>query len=259
MRDESALPFQWQPGQTPDTLLHLMWNEIKAIPGCRAVRTPGSYGEVLLLPVPLDETLEPSCWLIGQYKDQTKLATDLRNSETLQQFVAGCHPRFGFRKTDRPPADVERQERYGATVVGKDMGRDFTAQRVRALAQPVRPGMPPANRLGDRKENVRLFWATQTPQSHHIVEFNHLRDIGESRESGSAEMDHGQLPCVLLAAEFHQRYISSILKQTHGWSEAQLRQGLARTYSSIYMSGSPLFHPLWQVSRIILHAARIPS
>ncbi|HEX3716518.1 MAG TPA: hypothetical protein VH595_01005 [Verrucomicrobiae bacterium] len=99
---------------------------------------------------------------------------------------------------------------------------------------------------------------TQTPQSHHIVEFNHLRDLGKSHDTGLGEMDHGQLPCVLLAAEFHQRYISSILKQTHGWNLQELRAGLSKVYSSIYLPRGILFSPLWAVSEIILDAAEVP-
>lgn len=234
-----------------------MWNEIKSIPRCEVIKPPGPYGEMVIIPVPPDETMEPSCWLIGQYRDQTKLATDLRHSESLQNYVAGQRVRFGLRKTDRPPAGVERQKRYGPTVAGTNNRQDFTAARINPLAKPVRPGIQPINRVSDCKENVRQFWATQTPQSHHIVEFNHLRDIGKSCENGTSEMDHGQLPCVLLAAEFHQRYISSILKQTHGWTKPQLQANLGRVYVSIYQTRGPLFYPLWTVAQIILNAANI--
>lgn len=236
----------------------VMWNKINAIPGRRFVRPPSPYAEMLLIPAPPDKTREASFWLIGQYKDQTSFASDLRTSKTLQNFVTDCRVRFGLRETDRPPFDMERRKRYGATLAGANSGGDFTSMRVRSLAQPVRPGIQPVNRISDQKENVRLFWMTQTPQSHHIVEFNHLRDLGKSRDNGLGEMDHGQLPCVLLAAEFHQRYISSILKQTHGWTPEQLRAGLGKVYSSIYLSRGTLFSPLWTVSKIILRAAEIP-
>ena len=135
---------------------------------------------------------------------------------------------------------------------------NFAPQRVQAVSVPARPGLPtPSNRKGDEQGNVLRFWATQTPQSHHVVEFNHLRDIGVSHETGTGPMDHAQLPCVLLAAEFHQRYLSSILKQTHGWDAARLRAGLAATYSSLYVTGGTPFKPLWEVSKIILRAAGI--
>jgi len=234
-----------------------MWNWIRALPGCKSVWAPGPYGEMFLLPVPPDETLEPSCWMIGQYRDQTRLATDLRDSEELQEFVTDCRVRFGLRKADRPSADVARQERYGSTITGVHHAVDFTAQRIQPLAAPVRDGVHAINRRSDRHENVRTFWATQTPQSHHVVEFNHLRDVGVSREIGFGNMDHGQLPCVLLAAEFHQRYISSVLKQTHGRSADDLRGGLGQVYSSLYIGRSPLFKPLWELSKVILGAAGI--
>ena len=51
-----------------------MWHEIKRTPGCKSVRPPGAYGEMLVLPVPPDEMLKPSYWFIGQYKDQTRMA-----------------------------------------------------------------------------------------------------------------------------------------------------------------------------------------
>ena len=110
---------------------------------------------------------------------------------------------------------------------------------------------------GDREENVKQYWATQTPQSHHIVEFNHLRDIGASAKNGAGEMDHAQLPCMLLIAEFHQRYISSILKNTHGRSASQLRGSLTKVYFSMYGRRGPLFEPLWTVSQIILRSAGV--
>jgi hypothetical protein len=211
---------------------------------------------MLLLPIPHPPE-EASCWLIGRYKDQTKLATDLRSNGWLQNLLTDNQVRLGLRQTDKPPVDVQRQKRYGATIVGKHHGDDFTAQRRRVLADPVASGSESANRRGDREENVRVFWATQTPQSHHIVEFNHLRELGVSREHGDGALDHAQLPCVLLAAEFHQRYISSVLKQTHGWSRERLRSGIVSVYSSLYLGRSPLFSPLWDVSKIILRAAGV--
>ena len=236
-----------------------MWNKIKSILGCVSVLPPAPYCEMFLIPAPPFGNLKPSFWLIGQYKHQTDFATNLRNSEALQEFVTQNRVRFGLRETDRPPMNVPRQERYGATKTGKDSGIDFKSERLQPLAIPTRPETPPDNRRGDREENVRMFWATQTPQSHHIVEFNHLHALKVSEETGSRDLDHGQLPCVLLAPEFHQRYISFILKQTHRWSEAQLRKDLATVYHSLYIGRGPLFRPLWEVSKIILGAAGIAT
>jgi hypothetical protein len=229
-----------------------LWDDIRSIAGAQAVNMPG-YGDAVLLPVP--GLPGNTAWMVGQYKDQTRLATDLRTTPAAQQFVANHRVRLGFRATDVPPAGLARQVRYGTTVAGPNAATDFTAQRVNPLIVPVAPGTPLINRLGDREDNVRLFWASQTPQSHHIVEFNNLRDIGASNRAGAGPLDHGQLPCVLLAAEFHQRYVSSILKRLHGWSAAQLRAGLPQTYQSIYVTGGAPLRPLWDVSRFILIAA----
>jgi hypothetical protein len=237
-----------------------MWDNLRGLAECRPVITPG-YGEALLLPVPgVGSPTHPTFWMVGRYKDQTQLATDLRHNATAQDFIASHAVRFGLRQTDLPPAGLERQECYGSTIAGSNVGSDFEAQRLHQLSVSAKPGQPaPANRRSDREENVRSFWATQTPQSHHIVEFNHLRDLGVSKEDGLGALDHGQLPCVLLMAEFHQRYLSSILKQTHGWSVAQLQSGLAQTYSSLYQAGGVPFRPLWDVSRIILRAAGLAA
>jgi hypothetical protein len=232
-----------------------LWDDIRRITGAQTVTAP-VVGDAVLLPVPGLGTGGNTFWMVGPYKDQTRLATDLRINPTAQDFVADHHVRLGFRSTDVPPAGLNRQVRYGTTIVGGDASKNFVGQRVNPLSAPVNPGSPPLiNRLSDREENVKRFWASQTPQSHHIVEFNHLRDIGVSNRTGLGPMDHGQLPCVLLAAEFHQRYVSSILKRTHGWSAAQLRAGMPQTYSSIYVAGGAAFRPLWEVSRIILRAA----
>jgi hypothetical protein len=233
-----------------------MWNKIKSIPGCKTVRVPGTDNEMYLLPVPDNDLLEPSFWLIGEYRVQTPFATKLRDSETLQKFVTKHRVRFGLRESDRPPKG-ERQVRFGTQKLAAKPG-DFTQDRVQQLAVPVKEDEASVNRRTDRELNVQTFWATQTPQSHHIVEFNNLRDIGKSKESGSGELDHGQLPCVLLAAEFHQRYISSILKKLHGASKKDLLAKLPGEYSALYLGRGPLFSPLWSVSRIILQAAGLP-
>lgn len=230
-----------------------MWTKIKSIPGCKAVRVPGTDNEMYLLPVPFNEVLEPSFWLIGEYRVQTPFATKLRDSKTLQKFVTENRVRFGLRESDRPPTG-ERQVRFGTQKLAAKPG-DFTTNRVQELATPVKEDAASVNRRTDRELNVKTYWATQTPQSHHIVEFNNLRDIGKSKESGLGELDHGQLPCVLLAAEFHQRYISSILKKLHGASKKDLLKTLPGEYSALYLGRGPLFSPLWSVSRFILQEA----
>lgn len=195
--------------------------------------------------------------MIGRYKDQTKFATALGSVDLLQTYVAASRVRFGVRKSKRPPMNIERVKRYGDLIKGTNALQDFTGQRNHTLARPARPGESPVNRLGDREGNVKRYRASQTPQSHHIVEFNHLRDIGVSLINGEGDMDHAQLPCVLLSAEFHQRYISSILKKTHGRIASRLQGGLAQVYFSMYGKRGAFFQPLWDVSKIILRRAGV--
>ncbi len=117
----------------------------------------------------------------------------------------------------------------------------------------------PINRISDQRENVNTFWATQTPQSHHIVEFNHLEKLGLSHLQGWGELDHPRLPAVLLAAEFHQRYLSASFKLTHGWDEPRLRQELVPFYRALYLGRSLLYHPLWEISKLVFQQAGMHS
>jgi hypothetical protein len=159
-----------------------------------------------------------------------------------------------------PPAGIERQARYGPLVRGTDHDKDFTPGRLNPVALPVQEISPVSvNRKTDREDNVKGFWASQTPQSHHIVEFNNLETLGASHKTGNAEMDYLQLPAVLLAAEFHQRYISAILKPAQQWGKQQLRSAIASVYRDLYLGKGPLFEPLWRVSRVILEEAGIKT
>jgi hypothetical protein len=72
-------------------------------------------------------------------------------------------------------------------------------------------------------------------------------------------MDYLQLPAVLLAAEFHQRYISAILKPAQHWGKQQLQSTIASAYRDLYSGRGPLFEPLWRVSRVILDEAGIKT
>ena len=204
---------------------------------------------------------EDTCWLIGPYRRLTDLATALRTDAKLRETLTELRVRIGLRKTDVPP-DGDRQTRFGDTIQGSQHGSDFTSQRTKQLANPaliLPPGQsPPVNRRNDREENVRTFWMSLTPQSHHIVEFNNLRDIGVSTKEGTGEMDYNQLPAVLLAAEFHQAYISSFLRRMHGMSAADLRAGMRENYRTLYCDRSRLFQPLWHVSRALLGEAGLP-
>jgi hypothetical protein len=226
----------------------MLWNTIAALPGCRKVE-PKNYSQLYLFQTPGNET----GWLIGPYKYLTTLATDLRDNAGLREFLADCRVRLGLRDSDVPPADLERQKRYGATTLGANYNQDFTPARVNPLAPPVSSSAPPpVNRKTDREENVKRFWDSQTPQSHHIVEFNNLETLGKSRKIGVTEMDYLNLPAVLLAAEFHQRYISAILKPAQHWGKAKLQADIVDLYYRLYQGRGPLFDPLWQVSKVIL-------
>jgi hypothetical protein len=214
------------------------------------------YPNVLFFQTPQAE--DQTHWVVGQYKDLAKLETQLRYQEVLRNILTEHRVRIGLRNSDAPPARVARQERYGPTVPGEHRHTSFIAKRVNALAPPVRSDRPvPVNRRGDREQNVKDYWATQTPQAHHIVEFNNLETLGVSRASGAAEMDYQQLPAVLLAAEFHQRYLSSILKPAQKWEKAKLLGDIAPLYQGIYQGRSRLFVPLWDISKIILAHAGI--
>ena len=108
-----------------------------------------------------------------------EFVTKLRHQQTLRNVLTEHQVRIGLRTSDAPPADVERRERYGPTVRGQHSHTNFTAKRVNALAPPVRSDRPvPTNRRGDREQNVKDYWDTQTPQAHHIVESSSQQHAG---------------------------------------------------------------------------------
>lgn len=230
----------------------MLWNRIRTLAGCSPFQAFGS--SLLLLRIPADA--HGTHWLIGPYKDLASFATRLRTHEEYREALGACGVRLGLRQTDVAPAGV-RQKRYGTAVAGAMAQQNFHAARAKTLATPVRPSVSaPANRVTDQLHNVDTYWRTQTPQSHHIVEYNNLHALGKSQRSGASAMDHPHLPAVLLAAEFHQRYISSKLKPTHRLSRAELEAQIDQRYKELYTQASPLFAPLWDVSKAILEHAR---
>jgi hypothetical protein len=234
----------------------MVWNTIAHLAGCKLLTPPKGHAKFFLFMTSADDT----GWLVGAYKDMTPLATDLRNDERLRDFLTANRVRLGLRSTDVPPAGIERQARYGPLVPGTDRDKDFTRDRLNPVALPVQAiSRLPVNRKTDREDNVMRFWASLTPQSHHIVEFNNLQTLGVSRKVGNAEMDYLQLPAVLLAAEFHQRYISAILKPAQHWGKQQLQSAIASVYRDLYLGKGPLFHPLWRISKVILDEAGIKT
>ena len=232
----------------------MLWKTIKNLPGCKPVVLAKKYPQLFLFRISLDE----SAWLIGPHTEMTRFATDLRQDAALRDLLTTNRVRIGLRATDVPPASIERQKSYGPVVQGEDHDKDFTAGRLNPIAQPVRvKEAPPVNRKTDREANVKDFWDSQTPQSHHIVEFNNLETLGVSRVDGNAEMDYLQLPAVLLAAEFHQRHISAVLKPTQKLERGELRSKIATTYRDLYLGRSQLFAPMWKISKAILEEANI--
>lgn len=229
------------------------WKAIAKLPGCESVFSGGDFSRCIVIRTPVDET----GWMIGPYQEMTRFATDLRHDTHLRDLLASKRIRIGFRKTDVPPAGTTRQIRYGTVVPGDRCKRDFINERSNPLVLPVRKEAVPTNRKTDREQNVKSFWETQTPQSHHIVEFNSLNALGASTADGKSGMDYFGLPAVLLAAEFHQRYISAILKPAHRWGEVQLQSKMTGLYHALYTQRSKLFEPLWLISKAILERAGV--
>jgi hypothetical protein len=228
-------------------LKSMPWQKISTLPECRAVAVE-NFGRFLLL-----KNFDDTHWLIGEYRDLTNFATRLRHDNALRELLSFYRIRIGLRDSDVPSACLERQQRYGISIRGKEFTTDFTPQRLNPVARPVHELKPATvNRRGDREENVKTFWQSQTPQSHHIVEFNNLETLGASSKEGCQGMDYYRLPAVLLAAEFHQRYISVILKPLHGRNGEKLKTEMPLCYSNLYLGRSRLFAPLWSVSKVIL-------
>ena len=233
----------------------MLWNTIKSLPGCERAAPPGlNESHIYLLRVERDK----SAWLIAPYESLTRFATALRQRADLRDFLSANRVRIGLRDTDKPPAEVERQPCFGDTVAGKNAGVNYTVARKNPSAIPVNPpASASVNRRTDREGNVLGYWQTQTPQSHHIVEYNNLAKLGVSGKGRATEMDYERLPAVLLAAEFHQKYISMILKPPQHWPKDVLRRGISMLYRKLYLQRSDLFQPLWKVSEAIIREGRL--
>jgi len=233
---------------------NMPWKKNTNLPGCRPLAPPMNFGNLFFFQTSVDDT----GWLVGPYRDLTKFATSLRHEKILRDFLSANRIRIGLRNTDVPPTEIERQECYGTIVRGKDHDKNFTSVRLNPTAQPVSATANLSlNRKTDQEENVKNFWETQTPQSHHVVEFNNLKTLGVSRKRGNEGMDYFQLPAVLFAAEFHQRYISAILKPTQRLKKDELRLKISFAYQELYLSRGKLFEPLWSVSEAIIEKAGI--
>jgi hypothetical protein len=193
-------------------------------------------------------------WLIGDHPTLARLANQLRSDESLCDQLIARNIYFGFRKTDTPPVGLKRQPSYGRLILNKIL--DGNKRRVHAKLPPLRDDDNTGTaRISDKFLTVKNYWRTQSPQAHHIVEFNNLATIGVSRRTGKRDLDYDGLPCVLLMAEFHQRFVSSHLKETHIWtgSQSQLLKNLKLLYAKIYRNSWN--KPLWHISQIIFAVA----
>ncbi len=230
------------------------WKHIRDLPGCTPVRPPLGLAELFVIRSNMDGT----GWMMGRYKDLSIFATRLRHEKVLRDFLLEHQVRIGMRRTDVPPVDVVRRRGYGELVKGQNVDRDFSAARVSSIVGPAHSAeLASLNRRSDQEQNVKSFWESQTPQSHHIVEYNNLETMGVSCRDGADGMDYHQLPAVLLAAELHQRYISTILKPAHQWDKARLRSEMVSAYRKLYLDKGKLFEPLWHVAAIILKRANL--
>ena len=255
-----------------------VWDAIKAESKiCKPEPMPGFQG---LLAV--DGGVPERRWLIGPHPELSRIATGLRNNAQHCAILSSKCIRLGFRKTDCPPKyGVAAQESCGEmqeqAVTDHSLNRqnpiirsakEIKQQLKPSVSKPLKP--PPDWRKSDEFPNVQSYWATQTPQAHHIVEFNNLEQLGLSSLDGTGELDYKQLPCVLLMAEFHQRYISSALKLTHNGVGANPSSPLGeklvaldrlrRTYEALYdlstyADAARPFQSLWEISRIIFEVA----
>ena len=225
---------------------------------CEPVALPAPYQQVLIT----KDAGPRGHWLVGTHPDLSRLARELRTNEYLGGLLNERGARLGFRKTDVPPHGLKRRRGYEANLE-REAG-DHTAERKKLLHLQLSPEIaPPANRLGDWLRNVELYWQTQTPQAHHIVEYNNLRRIGISEEKGDGELDYRQLPCVLLMPEFHQRYISSYLKETHDYTgtNEELLAKYEAIYEELYFqqafdTGEPFpFKSLGEITEVIMEVA----
>jgi len=86
---------------------------------------------------------------------------------------------------------------------------DFIECRKIETHTPIAKDKACGSRISDRHANVMSYWKTQSPQAHHIVEFNNLEAVGASTRDGSGDLDYLQLPCVLMMRSF----ISGMLAQ----------------------------------------------
>src|SRR5581483_11492969 len=127
----------------------MLWKKIINLPECKSIKPSKDFSEFFLL-----KNLDDTHWLIGQYKAMAEFATTLRSEKILRDFLSAKRIRIGLRATDIPPADIDRQKRYGVTVRGENYSENFTAKRLNLTARPVRElKVMPINRITDNSAN----------------------------------------------------------------------------------------------------------
>jgi hypothetical protein len=236
--------------------------------------------------------LDDTNWLVGEYQHLAQFASGLRENQDLQDFMSEHRIRIGLRKSDVAPTG-KQEKGYGPLVEIPGGKTDHSSDRQNPVSRPLtdfadgrlNPVPQPAGaasgyRRTDHEANVKKYWESQTPQSHHIVEFNNLEKLCGSRKKeddgrwAQGEMDYQQLPAVLLAAEFHQRYISIMLKSPQKWDGQTLKSSIDSVYRALYLqnhvppaserggaAAEPrrLLEPLWDISLVILKQASLMS
>lgn len=253
-----------------------LWDQIRNSSICEPLPLSEPYGEVLVT----RDVGQARHWLIGPHPRLTALARQLRHDAPLCHTLRKRGVQFGFRVSGEHPTDVPPLSRKWLRSYGTMEPRtvvDHTNVRQHPGLPPARAGEPaPTARYADEFKNVEAFWAARTPEAHHLVEFGNLEAAGLSSEGGVGDLDYKQLPCVLLMAEFHQRYVSSHLKPTHAWAEDLAKKltpsgptpvekkpaakdylkRLRALYQKIYRhcAESPLIS-LWEVAELILNLA----
>ena len=233
-----------------------LWNQIKQINHARVEHLPLDQSEVVLLPVPsLPWASAPTFWLVAEYEPLTSFTTSLRGNQASRDFITDQSVRFGLRGSDCPALTFDRQERYGARQTGPDASTHFVAQRTNPVAAVAKPNKPvPTNRRGDREENVRLYWLTQTGQSHHVVEYNNLHTVGASQARRDRWTTGG---CRVYC--WRESSTSATSVQSSSPPTGRARRSCRPTWLAPTGASTtptvPRWPRLWQVSRAILRAA----
>jgi hypothetical protein len=217
----------------------------------------------------------PKGWLIGSYAALCELADALkwdpnRNGykiEALEAKLRKCRPRFGLRKTDRPPQREfqKKMDEFDELTVeeelelASDQGLDKLIARRTASPEAYR-GRGEAGggknatsaepRRAELYDEVRDFWISQTLQAHHIVEDNIVKKLGLR----APELARAEAPAVLLAPEFHQRYLAVPKAEREAFNNKLTPESafiaLRKISAGLYLH--PVLAPLGQTSDLII-------